>query len=207
MVIPGAQVAYIERGDHDEICLGPQSTPLHLNSVILLPGLLSRDERMLLLGAAEQSAQRSANPSAPHIRCPVLKHVVVKPMLGPVSEPGMGVEATELWSSVMRRVLIPFNSRLSPSWEGVLESQVLYAVSAEGVEEPTVNRYNIGGSFPKHQDEIEMSVLCLLDDDGFEGGGTDFWAEDASNQAIGTKYEHPTLRLHAGSIRPASAMC
>ena len=38
-------------------------------------------------------------------------------------------------------------------------------------------RYRHGGSFAKHQDTMALTVLCLLDDKGFEGGGTEFWEE------------------------------
>lgn len=49
------------------------------------------------------------------------------------------------------------------------ESNVKYAVSAQGIPEPTVNRYCKGGGYVKHFDEMAVSVIVLLDDQGFEG--------------------------------------
>ena len=31
-------------------------------------------------------------------------------------------------------------------------------------------RYVAGGSFAKHKDEMSLTLLCLLEEEGFEGG-------------------------------------
>ena len=228
---------------HDELCLATAHEHFTKNSIILLPNLLSSNDRLMLLQAAECAAQSVQDKGASQIRVPVLDHVALRHELGSKSETGLGIEAAELWSSVMSRIVLPFAAtQVSDDWHGcsltlsiltltaltlptltgelgclnntcslrVLESQVQYAVSAQGVHEPTVNRYTSGGCFPKHQDESWMSVLCLLDDQGFEGGGTDFWVEhptEGADTGGEKKHDHPALRLHPGRVNSLAHRC
>ena len=45
-------------------------------------------------------------------------------------------------------------------------------------QEPAINRYAAGGHFEPHRDTLALTLNVLLST-GFEGGGTEFWAEDA----------------------------
>jgi len=184
---PGAVVLYKEGPVFDEVCLSANSTSFSRNSVILLPNLLSVEERRFFMEAADAAAVERTGDM---LRFSVLD-----------KSGGLGCMAAELWQSVMGERVLPFATHLSQEWEGVLHSEVKYAVSQSGISEPTVNRYGKGGHFPKHIDEMAVSVICQLNNKGFEGGGTDYWAEHPSEEVRingGTKHAHPTLRLHAG---------
>ena len=187
-VVAGAVVPYKEGPDFDELCLSATCTCFSRNSVILLPNLLSVEEREIFIEAADAAAVERTGDM---LRFSVLD-----------KSAGLGPMAAELWQSVMEERVLPFATHLSQEWEGVLHSEVKYAVSQSGISEPTVNRYGKGGHFPKHIDEMAVSVICQLNNECFEGGGTDYWAEHPSEEVRtngGTKHVHPTLRLHAGS--------
>ena len=58
--------------------------------------------------------------------------------------------------------------------------------------EPAINVYTSGGEFEPHEDKYMLTVLVPLSPlDGFEGGGTGFWSDDAPR--VGGPGGEPTL--------------
>jgi hypothetical protein len=53
------------------------------------------------------------------------------------------------------------------------------------IPEPKVNIYHKGGYFKEHTDGMQLTLLVVLND-GYEGGGTAFYAQEASEQVWGT---------------------
>ena len=117
---------------------------------------------------------------------------------------GLGTEARELWQRVLDDRVLPLLASEIPE----RYNRMFGRSGSNGHEcmeylgsEPTVNRYRAGGYFGKHRDTMDVSVLCLLDDKGFEGGGTEFWAEELSGGLAATiraesEDSPPTVRLH-----------
>ena len=54
------------------------------------------------------------------------------------------------------------------------------------------------GTFAQHQDGMSLTVLSLLDDTGFEGGGTQFWLEQVAISATAHHLHRTELYLCNG---------
>ena len=60
--------------------------------------------------------------------------------------------------------------------------------------EPAVNLYTAGGSFEAHEDGYSLTINCLLDAEGFEGGGTEFWSE-GDTEGSSENERRPVVRV------------
>ena len=192
---PAAHIEYAPGEQFDELRLAADSETFCRNSILLVPEFLSPDECRLLLDCTEQKAQLVGG-SRKKIRMAVLDNGAT----GPGEPGGLGAEAEELWEQVM-------NERVLPMLGGIPGCEKLFGTDCQHSDirydglEPCVNRYLEQGAFETHRDEQTMTVLCLLDDQGFEGGGTEFWAEVPGNEnRLGTNPQalkcDPSLRLH-----------
>lgn len=105
----------------------------------------------------------------------------------------LGDEASALWQSVLFERVLPLLRRRMPEvarrvlGDGDADQHVELSYLGS---EPTVNVYTRGGEFKRHRDGEAMTLLILLDDQGFTGGGTEFWRRGAESGGP------PTVRLH-----------
>jgi len=180
-----------------ELSLTEQSSTFLKDSVLLIPGLLTRPECQLLVAAAEACPELSCGHDLDprqrlHIRC-------------------LGAEAEELSSKLLRHRLLPFLEKELPhvAQELFWQSSGLQDMSFSFARnEPAVNRYTEGGEFPIHRDRKSFTINILLSDpDAFVGGGTAFFpdfpqsrADAASDEQFGYPAREPTshakLHLH-----------
>ena len=192
---PAAHIEYAPGEQFDELRLAADSETFCRNSILLVPEFLSPDECRLLLDCTEQKAQLVGG-SRKKIRMAVLDNGA----MGPGEPGGLGAEAEELWEQVMNERVLPMIGGI-PGCEKLFGTDCQHSdIQYDGLE-PCVNRYLEQGAFETHRDEQTMTVLCLLDDQGFEGGGTEFWAEVPGNEnRLGTNPQalkcDPSLRLH-----------
>ena len=175
-------VQYVEHDDvFDEVILGSDSTTVELNSVLLLPGLMSDAECATIVDEIEaKSADRGpATETLSYERF----HI-----------PELSSSTRRIFEAVLRERLLPVVSAQLPRVEQFIRSQS--HVAPEGVgdcrklcelpfrfssHEPAINRYSAGCHFPPHTDNLALTVNVLLDEPGsFSGGGTNFWREAAA---------------------------
>ena len=206
---PGRQaeaVQYISGNSFvDQLQLGPNSSPLVRNSVLLIPNLLSKEERLTLVEAAEHRACEVGRREHPKVRLAVIDRPDAHPAVfsgadGAVPG-GLGEECSRIWETVLNERVFPIiQTELPEAWEQLIGAECDHSCMKYLGAEPTVNRYMPGGGFEKHKDTMALTVLCLLDDQGFEGGGTEYWAEEKG--AIGLMNDEDdtevpaTVRLH-----------
>jgi hypothetical protein len=200
-------IEYIASDAYHQLQLGPNSAPLSRNSVLLIPDLLSQEEMLVLLEAAERRAIEVGRDEHPKVRLTVFDRPGDHPALFRGAEGtvpgGLGEAAGTIWERMLNERVLPIIQRELPeayhTMFGTAEACEHNCMRYLGAE-PTVNRYQTGGMFAKHKDGMAMTVLCLLDDLGYEGGGTEYWAEEKDSclwLANEDEVNEPaTLRLH-----------
>ena len=99
----------------------------------------------------------------------------------------LAAESQLLFEKILRDRLLPFvatelpeveemvwaRSQLAPTGAALRDCALKYSA-----QEPAINRYAAGGHFEPHRDTLALTLNVLLST-GFEGGGTEFWPEDA----------------------------
>lgn len=185
---PDAHVEYVPGELFDELRFGSQARTFARNSILLVPELLTQEERQLLVQAAEHRAHEVGGATNKKLRL----SVVDRPHSSGPGEPGgMGSEPERLWESIINERVLPLVTKLPEECSKLFSAECEHATLEYLGLEPTVNRYQVGGAFEPHRDEMTVTVLCLLENNGFEGGGTEFWAEEAHQRSSAC-----TIRLH-----------
>ena len=201
-------ISYVEGDVYDEVKLAScaRSLPVLLNSILLVPNLLSSAECGVLMADVERchdvflSASRGESPA----------HTVVQPTH---VTPGrsrykirdLGDDSKRIFKAMFYSRLLPFLST-QPAIEQYIWTQSLPASEPNGKDlsklsfyfaenEPAVNRYIAGGEFEPHSDSHAITVNILLGSGTFSGGGTQFWRENESG-------EGPTLDQHGSLGQP-----
>ena len=174
-------VQYVEHEFFDEVVLGSDSSIVELNSVLLLPRLMSDAECAAVIGEIEaKSADRgAATTELSYERF----HI-----------PELSSSTRLTFEAILRARLLPFVSTQLPHVESFIwrKSHVDPKVFGDcsrnlsdlafrfSSHEPAINRYSVGCHFPPHTDNLALTVNVLLDQPGsFVGGGTNFWHEGA----------------------------
>ena len=170
-------IRYDEGGAFDAVALGERSTPVEFNSVVLVPNLLTAAECAALVADVERAWSESnsqATADSGHQRFELR---------------ALAEESQLLFETVLRGRLLPFvatelpeveemvwaRSRLAPTGAALRDCALKYSA-----QEPAINRYAAGGHFEPHRDTLALTLNVLLST-GFEGGGTEFWAEEAAD--------------------------
>ena len=161
------------------------SGPLH-STVLCLPAFLSSEDCASLVAAADVAvaasrAQHAARygtapkQPSPRMRLPIakLKH----------GEDARRVVA-KLHDCVLHLLEASAPEVAAHAFDGrstgLLELQRHYTG-----EEPAINVYEAGGCFAPHQDQQDLTLLVHLSPPGaFTGGGTAFWPEDLTPDAM-----------------------
>lgn len=167
-------IQYSEGGAFDAVALGERSTPVEYNSVVLIKGLLSPEECAALVADVESQDTLVADATADsgHQRFELR---------------ALAAESQQLFEKILRDRLLPFvatelpeveemvwaRSQLAPTGAALRDCALKYSA-----QEPAINRYAAGGHFEPHRDTLALTLNVLLST-GFEGGGTEFWPEDA----------------------------
>ena len=173
---PSAGVKYLHGKLFDQLQIDTDTKTFSKNSILLLPNLLSQDERRLLMHATERAATNHAGRGESTLRVPVRS---------------LGDDAVSIWGKILNQRVLPIvESELPGECRNMFGEKWRAGALQYHGDEPTINRYTAGGSFARHKDGMSMTVLCLLDTEGFEGGGTSFWIQDKVE-------EQPAVTLHA----------
>ena len=168
-------IRYDEGGAFDTIALGERSTAVEFNSVVLVPNLLTADECAALVADVERAWSESNSQDTAdsgHQRFELR---------------ALAAESQLLFEKILRDRLLPFvatelpeveemvwaRSQLAPTGAALRDCALKYSA-----QEPAINRYAAGGHFEPHRDTLALTLNVLLST-GFEGGGTEFWPEDA----------------------------
>eukprot|EP00747_Dinoflagellata_sp_TGD_P104589 gnl/TRDRNA2_/TRDRNA2_169281_c1_seq7.p1 gnl/TRDRNA2_/TRDRNA2_169281_c1~~gnl/TRDRNA2_/TRDRNA2_169281_c1_seq7.p1 ORF type:complete len:300 (+),score=25.55 gnl/TRDRNA2_/TRDRNA2_169281_c1_seq7:70-969(+) len=175
--------AYLTCGEHfHEVRYGESSKLFSNNSVLLVPGMLSKAECETLIRAAETGLTQGAGAENFESRdcpaedwdpdfCPKERLPIFK----------LGADAMELSCRLLRERLLPFLEQHLPQVAAELfgRSTDLNGLQFEfgrAGEEPAINRYTARGGFYAHADDRSITLYVLLSDEGkFSGGGTAFW--------------------------------
>lgn len=207
-------VSYIRGTSFDTVFFGPSAVPVEHNSLLLVPGLLSKAECEQLIAETEQLHAAKSETSTHSSNTAPRRKLLIEELSDPVRE---------LFDQMLRERLLPLISRELPTiedyvwvrsrdvWENAerrdLPSPLEPRVLGRGLGslayrfsqlEPAINRYSAGGDFPTHIDGHALTVNVLLQCDVFEGGGTQFWNEDGeASDPNPTVVVHPT----AGTVR------
>eukprot|EP00747_Dinoflagellata_sp_TGD_P104576 gnl/TRDRNA2_/TRDRNA2_169281_c1_seq10.p1 gnl/TRDRNA2_/TRDRNA2_169281_c1~~gnl/TRDRNA2_/TRDRNA2_169281_c1_seq10.p1 ORF type:complete len:316 (+),score=26.77 gnl/TRDRNA2_/TRDRNA2_169281_c1_seq10:70-1017(+) len=180
--------AYLTCGEHfHEVRYGESSKLFSNNSVLLVPGMLSKAECETLIRAAEIGL---AQGLAVDETCPAGRDLQgFCPMEGlPVEE--LGADAQELSRRLLRERLLPFLEQHLPQVAAELfgRSTDLNGLQFEfgrAGEEPAINRYTARGGFYAHADDRSITLYVLLSDEGkFSGGGTAFWRQGIEQKDV-----------------------
>jgi hypothetical protein len=166
-------------------------------SVLALPDMVSAEECAHLAAAADKwcaacagadlpASARGLGPAAAsltRVEC----HVDGRNLDGRAHALAMVILSRALWNLETLRpddALRIFGQRASLG-------DMTFAFSGH---EPAINVYTRGGQFEPHEDKYMCTVLVPLSPlDGFEGGGTGFWSDDAPR--VGGPGGEPTLVL------------
>ena len=224
-----AGVGYAEGGAFDSVSLGPASTPLEHNSVLLLPNLLSEDECAQLIADAERRhAQQQSAGEAEADGAWSRSSFGDAPAEGFERHriPMLSSETNALFEEVLRERLLPLLSQQLPALEAYAwarservcrdkrppsppperprEPTSLGRLPLRfALQEPAINRYAEGGSFAPHRDQQALTLNVLLRSGSFDGGGTAFWREDDDQGPGGEgSTSRPTV-----TVQPAAAGC
>ena len=159
-------VTVVEHDGFQEINLGPRSSPITRNSVVVIPNVLRESECKALLQAA-QASSTAAKGAPPLQRLPVAS---------------MNEAAKGLSDALLKERILPFmTARLPGTVCGLFGASLRLerARLAFSGSEPTINVYHQVGQFEPHADRYTLTVIIALDS-GFKGGGTRFWPQGAS---------------------------
>ena len=159
-----------------------------LGSILLIPGVLSGPECDALVGDVDRNLddegyRRDLTSRAEDSDGPDVEEeedgTTHADSLGRVSISDASVSSRRLSDDLTKRRILPLIARKMPR---TLENLDLAgfdspdAVFEWAANEPTVNRYCVGGRFDPHRDGYSLTVVILLSDaDSFGGGGTRFF--------------------------------
>lgn len=204
----GAQsVSYTEGESFDTVALGAGATPVEFNSILLVPDLLTAEERAALITDVEaHRAQHAGCHDGGRERYMTRE---------------LGEATQRTFERALRDRLLPLISAELPAvvellWARSLKTQRDTALCdcplVFSAQEPAINRYSAGGRFEPHVDKLALTMNVLLAEGAFGGGGTQFWREgdaadaaDAAREggepAVDREVAHgaPTLRLEPGA--------
>eukprot|EP00747_Dinoflagellata_sp_TGD_P104591 gnl/TRDRNA2_/TRDRNA2_169281_c1_seq9.p1 gnl/TRDRNA2_/TRDRNA2_169281_c1~~gnl/TRDRNA2_/TRDRNA2_169281_c1_seq9.p1 ORF type:complete len:320 (+),score=25.21 gnl/TRDRNA2_/TRDRNA2_169281_c1_seq9:70-1029(+) len=184
--------AYLTCGEHfHEVRYGESSKLFSNNSVLLVPGMLSKAECETLIRAAETGLTQGAGAENFESRdcpaedwdpdfCPKERLPIFK----------LGADAMELSCRLLRERLLPFLEQHLPQVAAELfgRSTDLNGLQFEfgrAGEEPAINRYTARGGFYAHADDRSITLYVLLSDEGkFSGGGTAFWRQGIEQKDV-----------------------
>eukprot|EP00747_Dinoflagellata_sp_TGD_P104575 gnl/TRDRNA2_/TRDRNA2_169281_c1_seq1.p1 gnl/TRDRNA2_/TRDRNA2_169281_c1~~gnl/TRDRNA2_/TRDRNA2_169281_c1_seq1.p1 ORF type:complete len:304 (+),score=23.74 gnl/TRDRNA2_/TRDRNA2_169281_c1_seq1:70-981(+) len=181
--------AYLTCGEHfHEVRYGESSKLFSNNSVLLVPGMLSKDECETLMYAAEVGVAQKVG----RLRPGFLKQDSFKTVQRLAAKCGfcqlervpvndLGADAQELSWLLLRDRLLPFLEQHLPHVAAELFGKSTDLNARRFMfspYEPAINRYTVGGSFRAHTDQRSITIYVLLSDEGnFSGGGTSFWCQ------------------------------
>eukprot|EP00747_Dinoflagellata_sp_TGD_P104588 gnl/TRDRNA2_/TRDRNA2_169281_c1_seq6.p1 gnl/TRDRNA2_/TRDRNA2_169281_c1~~gnl/TRDRNA2_/TRDRNA2_169281_c1_seq6.p1 ORF type:complete len:326 (+),score=25.23 gnl/TRDRNA2_/TRDRNA2_169281_c1_seq6:70-1047(+) len=190
--------AYLTCGEHfHEVRYGESSKLFSNNSVLLVPGMLSKDECETLMYAAEVGVAQKVG----RLRPGFLKQDSFKTVQRLAAKCGfcqlervpvndLGADAQELSWLLLRDRLLPFLEQHLPQVAAELfgRSTDLNGLQFEfgrAGEEPAINRYTARGGFYAHADDRSITLYVLLSDEGkFSGGGTAFWRQGIEQKDV-----------------------
>ena len=150
--------------------------PLH-NTILMIPGVFSSAECSLLIDETDKLL-------CENYRKDTYGDESVSPSTRRVSVCDMSTKARNLSHAVLKERVLPALEHQHPE----LLRRLLLANWRDfgfdwASDEPTVNKYIVGGEFEPHEDGYLLTVIILLSpEDSFEGGGTSFFStSDAEN--------------------------
>eukprot|EP01046_Picozoa_sp_COSAG06_P001139 COSAG06_NODE_34_length_31045_cov_28.806469_24_plen_362_part_00 len=204
-----ADVSYTEGTAFDSVCLGPNTSAVQHNSVLLVPALLSDAECVQLIDDVERCYAADSKRNRAKLR-----HRMLIPQLSEASQ--------QLFDTVLRSRVLPLVSKELPAVEDYIwaRSKMFDACSTERTTataqplsslpwrysqyEPAINRYKTGGDFPVHVDGHALTLNVLLNRpgqvDSFSGGGTAFWCELPGGLPAQSRSRAVALRSGASPI-------
>lgn len=158
------------------------------NSILTIPCVVSptecgllRDEADCILDSGEYSRDRYCDSSS---NDDSEDEPDSDSSLRRVSVCDMSVSAQKLSEEVITRRVLPLLRAQMPHLcrhFGFETFDAQNAVFEWAADEPSVNRYNVGGEFEAHRDGYTLTIIILLSKEGsFVGGGTEFLEPDES---------------------------
>lgn len=133
------EVEYIQGEAYDELRFGRDASTFTQNSVLLVPNLLTLEERTLLITAAERRACEGDRAHAPKLRISIFDRPS-DPKEG-IVRGGLGRAAGDLWAKVLNERVLPMLAAELPGEFGSLFPAGSAHDTMEYLgSEPTVNR-------------------------------------------------------------------
>lgn len=145
------------------------------NSVLSIPDLITKAECDLLMDAADRHISNVNGAKSSY------EYWLKMNPFERLQICDLGAEAEKLSANILLDRVLPFFEKELPETAQVLFGQrsgLRDMKMSFACREPSVNRYNPGGSIPVHTDNYHVTINILLSDPGvFTGGGTAFWQQ------------------------------